>query len=156
MIPPSTRSQANGRRGGFLKQMNRNNQIAGIVSTDWQIAESSLRTLDSYSIGEIVAELGASGRAAEDYRKRLDVQGMSNHGVVLDFGCGFGQWAVVLAESNQYVVGVDPSHVRLSFARELAKTREVRNVEFMRRIEDSRALDDGKVDLIVCNSVLCT
>lgn len=117
--------------------MNRNNQIAGIVSTDWQIAESSLRTLDSYSIGEIVAELGASGRAAEDYRKRLDVQGMSNHGVVLDFGCGFGQWAVVLAESNQYVVGVDPSHVRLSFARELAKTREVRNVQFMRRIEDS-------------------
>ena len=50
-------------------------------------------------------------------------------GSVLDAGCGFGQWSLALAETNESVVALDVSHERVRFLSEVLENSGTSNVQ---------------------------
>jgi len=50
------------------------------------------------------------------YRTRVEMAGFQGEMKVLDAGCGYGQWAVALAQYNDHIVEIDlsKSMVRIS------------------------------------------
>jgi ubiquinone/menaquinone biosynthesis C-methylase UbiE len=69
-------------------------------------------------------------RPPELYRERLRGLGFQNLGKVIDLACGLGQWSLALAETNEFVAGVDIATHRLFVANVLATSRNVHNVDF--------------------------
>src|SRR5690349_18939652 len=58
---------------------------------------------------------------AEIYERRLVGVGMSGHDHVVDAGCGFGQWTMVLAALNRKVTAIDVAPLRTDVVRALAR-----------------------------------
>lgn len=72
----------------------------------------------------------------------------------LDFGCGVGRLTVALAASAEAVVGADISTAHLSEAREVARSRRIKNVQFTRIAAVADIDQLGQFDLIVSLIVL--
>jgi SAM-dependent methyltransferase len=102
-------------------------------------------------------ELGKDGRDLESFKSRLRFLGMTGHDKVLDFGCGFGQWSLALADLNATVFGVDKSVQRLTISRILAEQTETSGtLRFGESIEElGFGVDQpsGQLDAIFCYSV---
>jgi ArsR family transcriptional regulator len=74
--------------------------------------------------------------------------------VLVDVGCGTGSLTFELARFAERVIGVDLSSEMLRRARELAKERKVRNIEFRRADALTLPLESGSVDAVFCVMVL--
>lgn len=89
--------------------------------------------------------------AQEVYRKRVQALGFEALGVVLDAGCGFGQWAMTLASRNERVLAQDISPFRLEVLRQIAGRVGVSNVETLAPSSlDGLPLPAASVDAVFC------
>jgi ubiquinone/menaquinone biosynthesis C-methylase UbiE len=74
---------------------------------------------------------------------------------VLDVGTGTGALALLLAEMNHKVVGIDLSEKMLAQAREKARTNRL-NVDFKIGDAESPAFENESFDVIVCRHLVWT
>jgi ArsR family transcriptional regulator len=74
--------------------------------------------------------------------------------VLADVGCGTGSLSFELARFAQKVIGIDLSQEMLRRARNLAKERQLRNVEFRRGDALKLPLESHSVDAAFCVMVL--
>jgi ubiquinone/menaquinone biosynthesis C-methylase UbiE len=71
-------------------------------------------------------------RGSEYYGKRITALNFRNMGRVLDAGCGYGQWSLVLSENNRWITAVDINAGALEIAREAARQKRRENIAFIR------------------------
>lgn len=90
----------------------------------------------------------------DTYIERLRHLGFDGEGVVIDAGCGFGQWTLALAVLCDRVVGVDVAADRVRVAREVAAANDVGNVAFVRGDLESLPLRRGVADGVFSYSVV--
>ena len=64
------------------------------------------------------------------YFERLNGIDFKELDLVLDFGCGYGQWSMTLASLNNNVIGTDIDPNRISFCKKMAEKLEIYNVNF--------------------------
>jgi ubiquinone/menaquinone biosynthesis C-methylase UbiE len=62
------------------------------------------------------------------YYKRIMAIGFEGKKRVLDACCGFGQWALTMAQANHHVEGCDISPVRVSIVLDIARTAGIDNL----------------------------
>lgn len=80
--------------------------------------------------------------------KQID---FSERGTVLDFGCGYGQWAFALSQLNLKVIAYDYDQKRINICNKIKQKTNVSNVEFTSDINEIKKLN---YDLIFSYSVL--
>ena len=74
--------------------------------------------------------------------------------VLADIGCGTGSLTLELARFARRVIGIDLSKEMLRRAKDIAKERDVRNVEFRRADALKLPLESRGVDAVFCVMVL--
>lgn len=90
----------------------------------------------------------------ERYLQRIRAIGFSGMNVVLDAGCGFGQWTRPLAELNGYVHAIDFDRRRVSVCQTMLQQQGITTVTYHAGKLESLPLDDQSVDGIFCYSVI--
>ncbi len=88
------------------------------------------------------------------YAERLRNIGFEGHSRVLDAGCGFGQWLLILAQQNQHVVGIDIDEDRVAVARALARQNGLRNVTVRAAALEQISEPDNSFDCIFSYSTV--
>jgi SAM-dependent methyltransferase len=88
-------------------------------------------------------------RTPDYYRRRVAMLGFRG-GEVLDAACGIGQWAVVLAQANSRVVGIDLTPDRIKIARRLAAANAAANVTFETGSIEEIPLPESSIDFVFC------
>lgn len=86
----------------------------------------------------------------EAYAEQLVRLGFAGNTRVLDAGCGFGQWSLVLANLNEKVVGLDSSSTRTEFLSQLAAAIGQRNIKTAVGALESLPFRNRSFDAIFC------
>jgi ubiquinone/menaquinone biosynthesis C-methylase UbiE len=88
------------------------------------------------------------------YEERVEMAGFIDKELILDAGCGIGQWSAALARYNKKVIGVDRKEGTVESAKIVNKRLGINNIEFY--VQDLTKLEfpDNHFDLIWCWSVL--
>jgi len=73
---------------------------------------------------------------------------------VLEYGCGKGTYAFVLARYAARVVGIDISEVAIKMAQQQAEQDGLKNAEFLEGDAEAMDFDDNRFDLIFGTSIL--
>lgn len=92
------------------------------------------------------------GGGLQRYHDRLAAVNFHGLGRVLDAGCGFGQWAIALAETCREVVGIDNDSARIDVARIVAGDH--RNARFMVAPITAIPFPDASFDAVFCYSAI--
>jgi ubiquinone/menaquinone biosynthesis C-methylase UbiE len=79
---------------------------------------------------------------------------LPRHLVLADIGCGTGSLTFELSRFADKVIGIDLSNEMLRRARQIAREKDIRNVEFRRADALALPLDAGSVDALFCVMVL--
>lgn len=89
------------------------------------------------------------------YSRRTDRLGFLGRGLVLDVGCGFGQWTEALAASNRIVIGIDVFHARVASAskRPMGSGKH-REPLFLTASMECLPIRSGSADGLFCYSAL--
>lgn len=131
--------------------------IQAMVANGWHMSTDTLANLTDLDCEGLNNELAKDGRDLEGFKSRLRYLGMTGHEKVLDFGCGFGQWSLALADLNAAVFGVDKAARRLAIARLLATQIQTSGtVTFGESLEElglGAGQPAGQLDAIFCYSV---
>lgn len=90
----------------------------------------------------------------ERYLKRIQKIDFCNKQRVLDAGCGFGQWSIALAKNNYEVVGVDVGSERLMVAEDIAKSNNIKNLDFRYAQITDLPFSDKSFDAVFCYGVI--
>lgn len=90
------------------------------------------------------------------YRTRLAAVGLDGDGAVLDAGCGYGQWALTLAETYARVAAVDVAPERLAFLRQMAAATGASQLEARWGSLDALPFADASFDALLCYQALFT
>jgi len=133
---------------------------------------TSMMTLPPFSqIGTHIAEtfsdeLGANDAAfarrvysqpLEVYRDRLAAVGMLDHEMILDAGCGFGQWMLAMKNSTNVVHGIDELAVRIEALNEVVDWLKLTNVQANQGKLTAIDSPDNSYTAIFCYAALvCT
>ncbi len=88
------------------------------------------------------------------YRDRLEAIGFAGQARVLDAGCGFGQWALALAERNAAVAAVDAAAVRIRILARLAQLEARTNLTTRTASTTRTRYPDAHFDAVFCYGVL--
>lgn len=88
------------------------------------------------------------------YQDRLRALGFTSRGLVIDAGCGFGQWSVAAAGLNERVVGVDVDPFRTSTLGFLGRQLGFDHLSVARGSLDDLPLRSGQADAIFCYSAI--
>ena len=88
------------------------------------------------------------------YRTRMAALGLEQGGMLLDAGCGFGQWSLAVAGGYRQIVGIDVSPARVAACRRLAHEAGVGNCVFERASLEAMPLAGGAFDAAISYSVL--
>lgn len=127
--------------------------IHAMASNGWSLDIDVFSGLTALDRSVLYAELAKEGRDLEGYKSRLRYLGMVGHEQVLDFGCGFGQWSLALADLNSNVIGVDKAERRITLAQSLSmQTRISGEATFGHSLSEFN-LRSGQLDAIFCYSV---
>ncbi len=117
--------------------------------------------IDSEQLDRVAEDLGQRDRlflkrvlsnGLETYRRRLQAIGFNELDSVLDAGCGFGQWSLVLASTARRVEAIDTDETRIRAARRLAEGRA--NLNYHVGSLESLPFDDETFDGVFCYSVI--
>jgi len=96
------------------------------------------------------------GANPQDYLDRLQAIGFDNKGVVLDAGCGFGQWSLCLADLGNEVLAADSSPLRAGCTQLALEALALSGNTFPCEIT-SLSIGDASCDAIFCYGALfCT
>lgn len=88
------------------------------------------------------------------YLQKLKDLGFAGRGLVLDAGCGFGQWTVALAALNDAVIASDLDPSRTRFLRELCDVVPIRNVTVQTASLERLFVADNSVDAVFAYGVV--
>ncbi len=88
------------------------------------------------------------------YQNRLSRISLNNKSLVLDAGCGFGQWTIALSRLNKDVIGMDIDISKLKIAMLKAKEETNDNIEFEIASSENLPFKDEKFNAIICYSVI--
>ena len=88
------------------------------------------------------------------YEQRLTSLGFSDRQLVLDAGCGMGQWTMALAGMNKSVHGLDVSSDRIKVARVISASVALQNINYSVGQLEKLQFADSCFDGIFCYSVL--
>ena len=87
------------------------------------------------------------------YEARIERLGLAGAGVVLDAGCGIGQWSLALALHNDEVHGIDRMPERLAIGELLSRAHDIDNVHFTDGDLEELPYADATFDAAVCYGV---
>ena len=73
---------------------------------------------------------------------------------VMEYGCGKGTYAFLLAKHSARVTGIDISEVAINMAKTQAKEQGIENIEFLEQDAEAMDFDDSRFDLIFGTSIL--
>lgn len=73
---------------------------------------------------------------------------------VIEYGCGKGTYAFLLAKHGARVTGIDISEVAIKMANAQAEEQGVKNIEFLEQDAEAMEFDDNSIDLIFGTSIL--
>ena len=90
----------------------------------------------------------------ETYVKRLQGCGFTHLGRVLDAGCGFGQWALSLAQLSERVEAIDAEWGRLALLRDLAQELDFSNVNVCQSGLEALCYRNESFGAVFCYGVL--
>ncbi len=113
----------------------------------------------------LIERLGPNDRAflmrvfengIDQYKKRILQLGFcGTDTVVLDAGCGFGQWSLSFAQCNKNVVSIEYSHDRVSFLQDIVASQKITNIKVLQgSIENLPQEIDECFDYVFCYGVL--
>jgi len=116
---------------------------------------------------QILLELGLSERSNDyqfmhrvyqhgitPYSNRLLQYGFKNNRLVLDAGCGFGQWAIALSGLSSHVECLDLDRVRVNVLDKILELNEILNINAqLGKLEALPYASEG-FDLIFCYSAI--
>lgn len=88
------------------------------------------------------------------YAARIHNIGFERQGRVLDAGCGFGQWLLVLAQKNKEVLGIDVDANRVAVAQALIRKNKLRNASVRQETVEHIAEPDASFDCIFSYSTV--
>ncbi len=88
------------------------------------------------------------------YRQRIEMVDCTGYENVLDAGCGYGQWSLVLSEKNSYVTGIDHNDKMIEASRALNQHLKRKNVNFMKGSLPRLDFKSHSFDFVWCWSVL--
>lgn len=88
------------------------------------------------------------------YEKRLSQISMNAKNLVLDAGCGFGQWTIALSHLNEFVVGIDADIKKVKIAKLKAQMENAKNISFEIGSIEHLPFNDESFDAIICYSVI--
>lgn len=88
------------------------------------------------------------------YEKRLSQISMKAKNLVLDAGCGFGQWTIALSHLNGFVVGIDADIKKVKIAKLKAQMENAKNISFEIGSIEQLPFNDESFDAIICYSVI--
>ena len=113
-----------------------------------QKMQNSLSTNDTAFITRIFAN------GLSKYTDRLSGYDFKHKDVVLDAGCGFGQWSLALGKINNNVCSCDISNERVSFLQQLCDVEEITNIESIVSPLTNLPYDDNFFDVVFCYGVI--
>lgn len=93
-------------------------------------------------------------QAPEIYFERLKAIEMLNLENILDAGCGFGQWSIVMALFNGHIDAIDCDTDRLTTLQEITKLLNIDNVKTHCGSIESLPFDDESFDAIFSYSAV--
>jgi ubiquinone/menaquinone biosynthesis C-methylase UbiE len=73
---------------------------------------------------------------------------------VIEYGCGKGTYAFVLAKHAARVVGIDISEVAIKMAQAQANEQGLKNIDFSEQDAEAMDFEDGSFDIIFGTSIL--
>lgn len=94
------------------------------------------------------------GRGLDYYRKRIDAIQFCGFSHVLDAASGWGQWSIVLSESNQFVSAIDLNPGGLEIAITAAHLCERENIRFSRGNLHFLPYKENSFDAVFCYGAL--
>ncbi len=74
--------------------------------------------------------------------------------MVLDLGCGIGQWLIPLAHHNKKVIGIDTCYKSLIYAQEALSNKKIKNSALVKGRGEALPYKNGSFDSIFCYGVL--
>lgn len=99
------------------------------------------------------------GRAYNDgnldkYRARIRAIGFVDQKLVLDAGCGFGQWSVALSEVNSQIIATDIDQNRIQIAADISRNLGIDNINYSVTSMNGAELRAGDFDAIFSYNAL--
>ena len=122
---------------------------ADLENAGWGIGQQTWNDLSAYEKRFAAVELTGE-RTFDYYRRRLEMVGFTGLDKVLDAACGLGQWAMLMAELNGAVVGVDTNATRIKVAQQLAGSLGYENASFETGSIEYVAKPDASFDGVFC------
>lgn len=96
----------------------------------------------------------SQGRTIENHNSHLTKIGFTNLEVVLDAGCGIGQWSISASYLNSTVKAIDVNKERIEFAKNVADNLDRKNIEFIVGSIENIPFEDESIDAIFCSGVI--
>jgi SAM-dependent methyltransferase len=133
-----------------MKPKGRIDQVADLASLDLLQFNDGVNPF----VGHDFLKRGFLG-GHEYHRKYVKSMRCEGRDAVADIGCGYGRWAMFLAEVNGRVVGFDRNETALTLCRRLAAYFDLDNASFLAG-DISKQLDAaaGSFDAVWCHSTL--
>ena len=125
-----------------------------LASSSWRLKYEALKSIDLPTLQFMALELADPNRTYENYIQRIEFLGLKGSNLVLDYGCGVGQWSLALAKFNKTVVGIDKNSSRIQTAKLLAGQACEKSITFTTEEADVSAFADGSFDAVFCYSTL--
>ena len=90
----------------------------------------------------------------DKYIRRLQAIGYQDLNMVLDAGCGFGQWTLALAKLNKHVSAVDSSSDRLFYLEALIQALKLPSIDIQWADISALPFSNNSFDGIICYGVI--
>lgn len=88
------------------------------------------------------------------YRNRLSQISIKNKKLVLDAGCGFGQWTLGLSQLNETVISIDADLKKVKIAKLKAQMEKRENISFKVGSIENLPFPNEMFDAVFCYSVI--
>jgi ubiquinone/menaquinone biosynthesis C-methylase UbiE len=119
----------------------------------WKVSDSFYKSLSAFEQEFLNLEFTGI-RSPQNYKDRIRFLGLDNQEIVLDAGCGMGQWSLALASTCTKVFAIDKNEGRTRIAKELMKFNGVTNCEIANGGLEKLDFHDNTFDGIFCYSVI--
>ncbi|MFC1809607.1 methyltransferase domain-containing protein [Candidatus Omnitrophota bacterium] len=117
-----------------------------------EIVEQEIKKITSARDKEFFSRIYQT--PSEVYEQRLRNIGFIDQNSVVDAGCGYGQWSVLLARLNKKVYAIELDNARFEIAREVGMKSGVTNCEYFHTSIENTKLADASIDAIFCYSAI--
>lgn len=88
------------------------------------------------------------------YLERLAIIEFEKKDLVLDAGCGFGQWTLALSELNKNITAIDSDYKKIEIGKKISKFYKRENISFLVGSVETHPFRDNEFDAIFSYSVI--